>query len=96
MVLMPDRENPKALTADRSDVFLAEVATELLTYSDESAVDVAGGLTHANYGGQRNKRDNQKVLDQSLATLVQVKCFQQSKHPRKFVALLIGESNSWH
>ena len=42
---------------------LANVAAELLTDPDESAIDVAGSLTHASCGGQCDKRDNQQVLD---------------------------------
>src|SRR5262245_61433906 len=59
---------------------LTDIAPEFLTDPDESAVDVAGSLSHASCGRQCNKRDNQEVLDQSLATLVVVKSLQQSKH----------------
>ena len=68
---------------------LAEVATKLLTHPDERAVDVAGSLSHAGCGRQRNKRDNEQVLDQPLATLIVVNSFQQNN--RQVLTPLIQE-----
>src|SRR5215472_5646714 len=70
---------------------LAEVATDSLTHSDESTVDVAGSLAHANCGRQRNKSDNQQVLDQSLATLVVMKSLQQSEHSAQVVIVPLSK-----
>src|SRR5262249_46572862 len=83
-------------TANRFDRIspLADVPTELLTDPNEGAVDVAGSLTHASCGRQCNKRDDQHVLDQSLATLVIVKSLQRSKHSRQFVTPLIQRLNA--
>jgi hypothetical protein len=64
---------------------LAEVATDSLTHSDESTVDVAGRRAHSSRYGQGNQGNNQQILDQSLTTLVVVKSLQQSKHSGQFV-----------
>jgi len=76
-LLLPDRFNCISL--------LADVATELLTHPDKSTVDVARSRTHASGSCQCYKRDNQQVLDQSLATLVVVKSLQPRNHSRQFV-----------
>jgi len=68
-----------------SESQLAEVATDSLTHSDESTVDVAGRRAHSSRYGQGNQGNNQQILDQSLTTLVVVKSLQQSKHSGQFV-----------
>jgi hypothetical protein len=87
----------EALVADRFDdiSLLADVPTELLADPDESAVDVAGSLSHAGCGRQCNKRNNQQVLDQSLATLVVVKALQQSKHSHHVLLLSFKIETAW-
>src|SRR5262245_26944703 len=71
----------KSVAQRRSIGFsLADVATKLLAHPDESTVDVAGSLSHPSRSRQCNKRDNQEVLDHSLATLVVVKSLQPTKH----------------
>jgi len=74
---------------------LADVATELLAYPDESAVDVAGSISHTSRGRQGNQGNNQQILDQSLATFVLVKGLQQSRHSCQFVTPLILELNDF-
>jgi len=64
---------------------LAEVATDSLTHSDDSTVDVAGRRAHSSRYGQGNQGNDQQILDQSLTTLVVVKSPQQSKHSGQFV-----------
>ena len=86
-LLLPHRFNCISL--------LADVATELLTHPDESAINVAGSRTHARGSCQCYKGDNQHVLDQSLATLVVVKSLQQSKRSGQFVSPLIQNLNGF-
>src|SRR5262249_9996321 len=54
---------------------------------DERAVDVAGSLSHPSRSRQCNKRDNQQVLDHTLATLVTVKSIQQGTLSPQLVLL---------
>jgi|SoiMetStandDraft_2_1073263.scaffolds.fasta_scaffold724457_1 hypothetical protein len=69
--------DPAAVIADRFYISrLADVAADLLSHPDESTVDVAGSGGHTRRGRQCNERDNQQVLDQSLATFVVLKSFQ--------------------
>jgi len=78
---------PKAFDQFDPISLLADVATKLLTHPDERAVDVAGSLSHPSRSRQCNKRDNQQVLDHTLATLVTVKSIQQGKLSPQLVLL---------
>src|SRR5215831_20366752 len=86
----------KSVAQRRSISFsLADVATKLLAHPDESTVDVAGSLSHPSRSRQCNKRDNQQVLDQSLATLVVVKSLQPSQVRIQFVTPVIQKLNGF-
>src|SRR5262249_61382772 len=71
---------------------LAEVATDSLTHSDESTVDVAGRRAHSSSCRQGNQGNNQQILDQSLASLVVVKSLQQSEHSAQVVIVPLQKS----
>jgi hypothetical protein len=66
---------------------LANICTQFSADSDEGTVDITRSAAHACGGCQSDKRDNQKIFDQSLATLIVVKVLHQPKHSYHFLLL---------
>jgi hypothetical protein len=71
----------------------ANVAAEFLANPHKRAINVTCSLSHAGCGRQRNKRDNQQILDQSLATFVIVKSIHETNDSSHFLLLEISASS---
>jgi len=85
---------PTAAPTSATNNVLANICAQFSADSDEGAVDITRSAAHSCCGRQSNKRDNQKIFDQSLATLIVVKVLHQPKHSHHFLLLEFASSES--